>query len=132
VVAADSEAMNPDGNLNGQTPAQFAAAMLMLAWDNVVRRIIPTFPNLSDEAKRDYALAAELKRIESPSWCDDDPICASPGLKAPIAKIGDKEAVCVTYLMAGALPLSAQYVWRLRELREQSAKLAEAEKKVGA
>lgn len=111
-----------------ETQAQFAAKILAVAWADMVRRIIPTWPDMPEDRKREFALAAELMRKEQPFFKDYDPICATPGMAAPVCTIGGKNAIAIENLMGDVYPLSVRYMERLHELRAGNETIAEIER----
>jgi hypothetical protein len=78
---------------------RFAAKILAVAWADMVRRIIPTWPD-----------------------------SATPGMAAPVCTIGGKNAIAIENLMGDVYPLSVRYMERLHELRAGNETIAEIER----
>lgn len=100
-------------------------AALGLLWANAVRAEWLAFVEKDPELKAQHAVALELMR-EDGYTMEPDPVCGLPGAKAPVAIVDGKEAICYSWAMGQASPLSAIYTNKVRTVQSAAARVAKA------
>ena len=98
--------------------------LLLRAYFDAVRAEWQGWFDADPVLKADIVVARQL--MADAGYDGMDPICGVPGTKPMIAKVDNLEAVSFEHSMHGAMPLSAIFLNRVREVREATAKVEAA------